>query len=254
MAPTAAPNAPDLAIDLNIISQGRRLIGYAIHERGVIRPVLAVAFYWSAGAFVTVALPLFVRDTLGGDESATTMLTAMFAIGAAVGAGIASVLSKGRSGLGYSAGGVVIATVSVFIVFALGASFAPMADAELRGGAEFFADWRAIVIAMFFFIAATAMAVFAVPMQAAVQRRAPSEKRSRILAANNMINAAGATIGSWLVLFVTRTSIDPVYVFLALGVTLAAIAAYMIKRRSAVPDGLYDEVLFARNEKNVASS
>ena len=87
------------------------------------------------------------------------------------------------------------------------------------------------------------MSIYAVPLQAAVQRRAPKDRRSRILAANNMLNAAGAMIGSWLVLFVTRTELQALDVFLAVGLAQGVLAVYMVRRKHAVEDGLYDETL-----------
>ena len=66
-----------------------------------------------------------------------------------------------------------------------------------------------------------------------------------------MMNGAGAIIGSWLVLSITRTSISAAYVFLAVGLMQLAIAIYMYIRRARVPSGLYDEVL--ENTADVAA-
>ena len=243
LAPKAAANAPDLKVDWNAFAQGKKLMGYAFTSRGVIRPVLGVAWYWTVGSLVTVAVPLFVRDALSSDETVVATLMGLFAVGAAVGAGIASLFSKGRSGLGFSALGGVVAGAMTIILFFLSAGYAPPASGELRNAGEFFSNWRAFAIAATFLGASISMSIYAVPLQAAVQRRAPKERRSRILAANNMLNAAGAMIGSWLVLFVTRTELQALDVFLAVGLAQGVLAVYMVRRKHAVEDGLYDETL-----------
>lgn len=243
LAPEAAPNAPDLKVDWNAFAQARRLLGYAANARGVMRPILGVAWYWSVGTLVTVATPLFVRDALYSDETVVATLMALFAVGAAVGAAIASTFAKGRSGLGFSAAGAVVAGVMTLAVYLISVNYAPPADGELRNAGAFFSSWHAYGVAACFLLSSISMSVFAVPLQAAVQRRAPAERRSRILAANNMINAAGAMIGSWLVLSVTRTDLGAADLFLAVCLAQGLLAAYMVRRKYAVEEGLYDEVL-----------
>lgn len=250
-APARPANAPDLKIDWNIFRQTVVLFGYAFKSRGVAHPVLGVAIYWLLGAFVSIAVPLFVRDTLGADETVVTVLMSLFAVGAAIGAAIASSLSKGRSGLDFAFGAVAIASIATLLVFTLSLGTAPLTSDTLRNVGTYFVDTRSFTIAAAFLVASTGMSVFAVPLMAAVQRRAPTDKRSRILAANNMMNGAGAIIGSWLVLSITRTSISAAYVFLAVGLMQLAIAIYMYIRRARVPSGLYDEVL--ENTADVAA-
>ncbi len=243
LAPEAPANAPDLKIDWNIVGQSRTLFGYVFKSRGVARPVLGVAWYWLVAAQVSVAVPFFVRDTLGGDETVVTVMMALFAIGAAVGATIASLLSKGRSGLGFSATGAFMAGVMTFVVYVLSWTYPPPADMPLINAVEFFTDWRAYILAGALLFASISTAVFVVPLQAATQRRAPTQIRARILAANNMLNAAGAIIGFLFVLLVPRTSIEAVDLFAAIGVAQIILAIYMFRRKRAVKDGLYDEVL-----------
>lgn len=244
-APEAPANAPDLNIDWNVARQATNLIRFAITARGVIRPVLGVAWYWSVGALVTVAAPLFVRDTLQSDPTVFAVLMALFTVGAAIGATIASVLSKGRSALGFAAAGAFISALMTVAVYLLASGYPAPSGGTLRSANDFFTTSRAFGIAFTFLSASIAMSVFAVPLQAAVQRRAPADRRSRILAANNMINAAGAWIGSWLVLFVTRTSLEAVDIFLLVGLAQIIVAAYMIRRKYNTKDGLYDEMLSA---------
>ena len=254
LAPKAAPNAPDLKVDWNAFAQAKRLLGYATSARGVMRPILGVAWYWSVGALVTVATPLFVRDALYSDETVVAALMALFAVGAAVGAAIASMFAKGRSGLGFSATGAVVAGIMTFAVYLISVNYAPPTDGDLRNAGAFFSSWQAYGVAACFLLSSISMSVFAVPLQAAVQRRAPAERRSRILAANNMINAAGAMIGSWLVLSVTRTDLGAVDLFLAVCLAQGLLAAYMVRRKYTVKEGLFDEVLKTGADEKTAEA
>jgi len=244
-APKSTANAPNLKIDWNGPVQALKLIEFVTSSRGILRPVLGVAWYWTVGALVTVAVPLFVRDTLRGDETVITVMMALFAVGAAIGATAASMLSKGRTGLGFSAVGAASASIMTFAVYLISSSYTPPTDGVLQNAAQFFHGWRSWFLAAAFLLASVSTSIFIVPLQAAVQRRAPPDIRARILAANNMVNAAGAIIGSLLVLFVTRTPLDAVELFLAVGVAQAALTAYMVRRKSNVAEGLFDEMLLA---------
>jgi predicted MFS family arabinose efflux permease len=130
-----------------------------------------------------------------------------------------------------------------FALYAIALGYSPPENGALQGAGAFLSGWRAYAIAATFIFASIAASAFVVPMQAAVQRRAPKEIRSRVLAANNMANAAGAIIGFWLVLFVTRTNLSASDMFLAVGVAQTALFVYMRHRRKTLPEGLHDETL-----------
>ena len=243
LAPEAAANSPNLKIDWNGFVQSAKLIKFVTSSRGVLHPVLGVAWYWSVGALVTVAVPLFVRDELHGKPVVVAVMMALFTVGAAAGAVAASLLSKDRTGLGFSGAGAAGASLMTFAVFLIASSYSPPPDGELQNIGEFFDSWRAWLLAIAFILAAVSTSIFVVPLQAAVQRRAPPDRRARILAANNMANALGAMIGSLLVLSATRTSLNYVDLFFAVGVAQAALTAYMFRRKNSVAEGLYDEML-----------
>ena len=243
MAPEAAANAPDLKIDWNGFAQAREIFSHALSARGVFRPVLGVGAYWSIGACVTVTVPLFARDSLAGDASVTTAFMGLFAIGAALGTTAASLLPRKRTGLGLSAYGISASGILIILIVLACRDYQFPTDGALQNAAAFFSSPLGLPLAILFILASFSMSIFVVPLQAAVQRRATPEKRSRILAANNMVNAAGAMIGSWLVLFVTTTSITPLDILLWIAGAEIAIGVYMWRRNRKLPAGLFDEML-----------
>ena len=243
MTPQAAPNDPDLKIDWNVFRQVGVLLKYPANSPGVMRPVLGSAWYWTVGAFVSVAVPIMARDTLYGDENVTTALMGLFALGAAIGAVTAASLAKGRSGLGFSTGGILLAGTLSIIIFFLAIGVKPPVGADTYTPATFFKGPREWIMAFSFLISSAAMAVYAVPLQAAVQRRAPPAIRARVLAANNFLNAVGAIFGFLLFLAITQTSLEAKLVFPIVGSAQLVVAAYMFNRRRTQPEGLYDESL-----------
>lgn len=240
-APPAAADAPGLKLDWNPLRQTGRIFSYAFGAAGVARPLLGVALFYYISTMVTVLAPLYARGPLGADEAVATAIMGLFAVGIGTGALAAASLAKGRSGLGFSAFGVSLAGACSLLVYALTLALPP---AEARRSFDLFIESpQGMALGAVLVVSAVAMGLYVVPLQAAMQRRAPAERRSRIMAAGNMANAVAAICGSLSVLLVTGGALAPHQAFLAVAVLQVVIAAYMLRRRWRVRDGLYDEML-----------
>lgn len=238
----AGANDPDIKIDFNWIAQIARMAGFVRSSRGVAPPLLGVAVFFLLSTAVTVITPLYARDSLNADAFVATVLNALFAIGAGVGAIFAAGLAKGRSGLGYSAASVGMAGALCLMI----AMTTPMAAApvgERLSAMELFSTAPGLFLVFLFIATSALMGVYIAPLQAAVQRRAPPTVRARIMAAGTFVNAAFAIPGSLATLAITNSDADPALAFYAIAFAMLAIAAVMLHRRRSLPAGLYDEVL-----------
>ncbi len=244
-APKARADAPDLHLDWNPITQAFRILNFAFSSPGVARPMLGAAFFYFISTLVTVLAPLYGRVTLGADEAVATAIMGVFAIGAGLGAMTSAALSKKRSGLGFSALGISLAGAAAFGVYFL-SGLVPPAEGETRGIAFLFGSLEGRLLTGAFCLSAAFMGLFVVPLQAAVQRRAPAQVRSRIMAASNMMNAAAAFIGSLFVIVIAQPPLGPREAFLFVAAIQILLAAYMLRRRASVPRDLYDEMLAER--------
>jgi len=242
-APPAAANAPDLRIDWNPFSQSALILRFAFVSPGVTLPLLGAAFFFFASTLVTVLTPLYVRLALGADEMTATAIMGVFAIGAGLGALASAALSKRRSGLGFSAFGISAASVCAIAVYALTGAVTASGEAP-QTIAALIADPAGVGLLAAFGASAVCMGLFVVPLQAAAQRRAPSDKRGRIMAASNMLNAAAAIAGSLSVLLVTRGVVGPASAFLLVAALQGAVALLMAWRKMKLDAGLYDTAHF----------
>ena len=241
-APFAAANSPSLKLSFNGPAQTVAMFRFVFQSRGVASPLIGVGVFFFLSTAVTVAVPLYGRDSLHADPLVWTALNGLFAIGAMIGAVAAASLSKGRSGLGYSAGAIIAAGLTSLAVVALTPFAAGTADTPLTLSALFSTAPGAALV--FFFIATSAFSgVYIAPLQAAMQRRAPAPVRARILAAGIFTNAAFAIPGSLSILGITSSNLDPVIAFVGVAIAMFAIGAIMIFRWRRLPAGLYDETL-----------
>ncbi|MEQ8178309.1 MAG: MFS transporter [Amphiplicatus sp.] len=244
--PEAPADAPNLRIDWNPVGQTGRILRFAFCEAGVWRPLAGVAFFYVVSTVTTILVPLYAIEELGADGAAATAIMGVFAIGAGFGAIAAALISKRRSGLGFSFLGVVGAGVMTASVYFLTERVAATgASATIS---ELVSHGPGVMLLAGFFFCSGFMGLYLVPLQAAAQRRAPAGKRARILAAGNILNAICAMVGSLCVLAITNTQLSPADGLLMLATMQFAVGVYMAKRFFALPRGFHDDMLLARGQ------
>ena len=178
-----------------------RLFVLARERKAVYLSIFGVSWFWLLGSVVLAQIPALVRSLSGGPR-VVTLIMVVFTVAIAVG----SLLCERLSGRRVEIGLVPLGAVGVS-VFALDAFFA-------IGAVEHSEEQRAVLaflaldgVPRFLFDLAM-IGVFAglyvVPLQANIQVRTPNDRRARVIAANNVLNAvfmvagAGSAIG-WFV-------------------------------------------------------
>ena len=225
--PRTAAADPDLCVTLNVWSETRHIVGFARENRDVFVSILGISWFWFYGTAITLQIPAYTLDVLNGDESITTTLLAAFAIGVGLGSLLCERLSNGR----IEPGLVPLGSIGLSI-FALDMYFAqPVPHTlEVATPAEFFARPGSIRL-----LADTALlgafgGIYSVPLFAMMQERADKSHMSRIVAANNIINALFMVAAAMLalVLFSAGVSIPQFFVVLA-GLNAVVAAGFYVR-------------------------
>ncbi|MGH8714804.1 MAG: MFS transporter, partial [Casimicrobiaceae bacterium] len=178
--------APGLSINWNPFTETWRNLRFAHGNRVVWLSMLGISWFWFYGATYLTQFANFTKDVLGGDEHVATLLLAIFSIGIGMGSLMCERLSGHKVEIGLVPFGSI--GLSVFAIDLYLASRGLAAPLGLAGIGPFFAvsaHWRIIadliLIGMFggFYI---------VPLYALIQERSEPAFRSRIIAANNILN------------------------------------------------------------------
>jgi 1-acyl-sn-glycerol-3-phosphate acyltransferase len=226
LIPVTPAVAPELAINWNPITETWKNLAFARGNRVVWLSMLGISWFWFYGATFLTQFPNFAKNVLGGDEHVVTLLLALFSIG--IGAG--SLLCERLSGHKVELGLVPFGSIGL-TVFAVDLWFASrgLSATGLSGIGAFLAQathWRVaadlVLIGLFggFYI---------VPLYALIQERSAATHRSRIIAANNILNAIFmvASAGLAIALLAARVSIPGL--FLATGILNAFVALYIYR-------------------------
>ena len=223
--PPAAATDPELEFNYNPFSETWHNLCSAHKNRTVFLSVLGISWFWFYGATVLAQLPNYTRLTLGGNESVVTVLLTLFSLGIGLGSLACERLSGHKVELGLVPFGSIGLTVfGIDLYFA-----APFAQesATLIGAAEFIQQpmhWRVmldiVLIGLFggFYI---------VPLYALVQSRSEVSHRSRIIAANNIINALFMVVSAILAILLLGAGLNIPQLILVTALMNAAVAVYI---------------------------
>ena len=214
--PKTARAAPDLEIDPNILSSTGRLLGDLWMDAKFWRCAVVTSIFWLVGAVLLSLLPPLVMHTLNGAEIVVTIFLAIFAVAIGAGSGLAAWLSAGRIILLPTAIGALLVGLCA-LELGLALLHLPVTDqtAELAPSA-FFARpiaWHAVIDLG---LLAVAGGLMIVPSFAAIQAWAAPERRARIVAAVNVLNAAFMVGGALVVALLQKAGVGIPALFLGI--------------------------------------
>ncbi|HEX2655071.1 MAG TPA: acyl-[ACP]--phospholipid O-acyltransferase [Xanthobacteraceae bacterium] len=222
LIPRTGEAAPDLVIDRNIARSTAALIKHLRGEPRLWWGGLVVSWFWLIGVVVLSLLPPLVKTILGGNEEVATVFLAIFSIAVALGSGLASWLASGRIILLPT----VIAAVllGIFAVDLGLAIYGAMPVAAPLGIRDVLGSVRGMHLAVDLAGIAIAGALFIVPSFAAVQAWAGADRRARVVAAVNVLNAAFMVAGSLLLAILQKLGVATSLLFLLIGLANFAVA------------------------------
>ena len=223
--PPAPAPAADLRLDWHPVRETLRIVGFARENRTVFLSILGISWFWFYGALFLAQFPGLTRHVLGGDEWVATLLLVVFSVGVALGCMLCERLSSRTVELGLvpfgSIGLSLFAADLFFATRGLAPAGAPVGALAFLQSLH---HWR--VLADLVLIGAFG-GFFIVPLQALVQQRSEPSRRSRIIAANNILNAAFMVLAAVLGIVLRDAGLTIPELVLVTAVVNAAVAVYI---------------------------
>jgi acyl-[acyl-carrier-protein]-phospholipid O-acyltransferase/long-chain-fatty-acid--[acyl-carrier-protein] ligase len=239
LIPPTGEAAPDLAIRWNIAASTWDLLKHLRDDRRIWWGAMVTSWFWLVGAVVVGLLVPLVKNVLGGAEEVGETCLAVFSVSIAIGSGLAAWLAAGRIILLPTLiGAVLIGLFSIDLGWST-TGVAPIPG--LTGYFSLFTTGRGLHVAIDLAGLAIAGGLFIVPTFAAVQAWAGADRRARVIAAVNVLNAAfmaGSTVA--VAALQWATGLGTPGVFIMLGVAGLGVA-FVIGRTmpaSALSDAL----------------
>src|SRR5215472_6509516 len=222
LIPKSGEGAPDLAINRNVLVSTKSLIKQLRADPRLWWGALVASWFWLVGALILSLLPPLVSFTIGGSEEVVTLFLTIFSIAVAIGSGLAAWLAAGRIVLLRT---LVAAVLLGLFSLDLGwtASAIVPAQTTLSLGA-FFASRYSLHIAIDLAGLAIAGGLFIVPVFTAIQVWAGADRRARVVAAVNVLNAAFMVAGAIILAVLQKFGSSTPVLFGLIGAANIAIA------------------------------
>lgn len=236
--PALPPVAPELAVQWNPFTPTLQIIRIAQKTRSVWLSLLGISWFWFFGAAFLTILPGYAQNTLGAHAHVVTLFLSVFCVGIALGSLFTEKVSGKNLELGLVPLGSIGMTIFTFDLFMVGA---PSAPERVLGVMDFLRTPHAPRILIDMFAIAIFGGFFTVPLYTLIQQRAEPSERSRVIAANNVLNALLMVAASILlaVLFGQNASVP--HIFLIVAGLNAAVAIYIY---SLMPEFLLRFIAF----------
>ncbi len=226
--PTCPATDPDLELELDPFRPTWKILQITRAKRPVWLSILGITWFWGFGASMLSLFPSYTKDVLGADETIATLFLAVFSVGIGVGSILCERMSKQRLELGLVPIGSFGMSLFTFALFFIGQPWSVEPD-RLVGLAGFLsrpAGW-AILLALLGI--AVSGGLYIVPLYTMIQQRSDDAERSRVIAGNNIVNAAFMVVANLvLVALIGWLSVPQIFALIATFNVLVALYVYSV--------------------------
>lgn len=220
--PSAPAAEPTLTVRYNPVTETWRIFSFLRENRVVFLSILGISWFWLLGTLYLSQLPLFTRD-LGGNEQVVTLLLVLFSVGIGTGSLLCERLSGHRVELGLvPLGSIGLTVFGIDLYFAgqhLGGEPAGLTTFLAQAG-----SWRVVFDVVLIGVFG---GFYIVPLYSLIQERSKANRRSRVIAGNNILNAAFMVAGSLFAIAMLSLDLTIGQLFLTLALMNAAVAVYI---------------------------
>ncbi len=225
--PATTPAFADLKIDWQVLRQSWHIMRLGLgQERAVSRAMIGNSWFWFLGATYLTQIPAFAKELLQGDEGVVTLILATFSIGIALGSMLCERLSAHPVEIGLVPLGSIGLTVFGVLLWWQAGGLPPVTESR---------DWLALLLepgAWWVLLAVLGLGAFGglyiVPLYALIQARTALQERSRVVAANNILNALFMVVSAvFAILVLTVVGLSIPQLFLAVSLLNVLVAGWI---------------------------
>lgn len=229
------PNSPaadaSLKINWNPFTETYRSMRFIWSQQTIWLGIIAISWFWFYGATLLAQFPNLAKNVLHGDESVFILLLSVFSLGIGIGSLLCEKLSKGGIELGLVVFGGIGLTVFGADLYFSSSNIHLAGSAFVQNYQSFlstFNQWRlladVLLIGLFggFYI---------VPLYVLIQTRSEKQYQSRVIAANNIMNALLMVVSAGFSLLLFSFDFSISQLFLATALLNAIVIVYLCFRQ-----------------------
>ena len=230
--PHAPPADPGLKINWNLFQETKNLINMARERHSVMLSILGISWFWLLGSTLLAQFPGLTERVLLGDTTVVTLILCVFTLSIAVGSLACEKLSGHQIELGLvPLGALGLALAGIHMYFSIDNVAQHAQGLEHRDWLEFLAAPGSARLMFDFAVIGASGGMFIVPLYAFIQSKTPADRRARIIAVNNIMNAIFMVTGAlFAIVMLTIGDVGIPNLLLVLIVMHIAVTAFIFKQ------------------------
>ncbi len=218
---------PTLKLNWNPLAETWNNLRFAHGNRTVWLSLLGISWFWFYGATILAQFPSYAKDVLHGDESVFILLLTVFSFGIGAGSLLCEKLSGHEVEIGLVPFGAIGLTLFGVDLYFFSSGIA--ASADIRDFTSVLGEirnWRGLAdIALLGLFGG----FYIVPLYALIQTRSEKSHQSRVIAANNILNALFMVVSALVSMLLFALGLTIPQLFLATALFNALVALYIYR-------------------------
>lgn len=223
--PKLPANDAPFKIRLNPIPETIATLKLAASNRLVFSCIICISWFWMYGATFLTQLPNFNVQYLNGSEEVITLLLTTVALGIGLGSVLCERLCQGRVEMGLVPLGAIGLTFFACDLGLIG-SIKPEAEVGISEFLQIPHSWHLLTD---LFLLGISSGIYTVPLYTLVQYKSPRQERSRMIAANNIMNSIFMVFASLSAIVYFQLGCTIKQVFLITGVLTGLFSLYLFQ-------------------------
>jgi acyl-[acyl-carrier-protein]-phospholipid O-acyltransferase/long-chain-fatty-acid--[acyl-carrier-protein] ligase len=225
--PFSGPSAPGIVVAKNPWPATIAVLRELRQDSRLWGGAHVVSWFWVVGSVALSLLPALVRDVVGGSEGVVTLCLTVFVAGIASGSLLAAQQSHGTPNLTLvPRGAVMIGAASLALALV---ALTATAAVPAIGPVALIGTVSGLALLVSLFALAVAGGLYIVPAFAAVQAWSPPDRRARVIAGVNVMNAAYMVVGGGLVAALQAAGLGVGTLFALLGLLTFGFMATILR-------------------------
>ncbi len=234
--PNSPAGDPTLKINWNPFTETWRNVKFIWKSQPIWLAIVGISWFWFFGATLLAQFPNLAKDVLGGDESVFILLLTVFSLGIGTGSLLCEKLSRGQVEIGLVPLGALGLSIFGVDLYASAASIHALAGAAPAMDYHAFlgqaAHWRLLAdIALIGLFGG----IYIVPLYALIQTRSEKSHQSRVIAANNILNALFMVVSAGFSILAFQQGLSIPQLFLATALLNVVVTIYLCIRQPEYP-------------------
>lgn len=231
--------SPEIKINTNTIQETISIVKYATSKKLVFLSILGISWFWFVGAVYLAQIPTLAKDVFYSNHHVANMFMATFSIGVAVGSILCNIIFGHEIKTKY-----VFLSLLLFSIFGIDLFFACRIGmvknpvGELGTIVDFLSklhNWRVIFD---LFVIASLAGLYIVPLFSVMQAFSSPNHRSRVIAANNVMNALFMLLSTIYISVMYSVGLSVPSIFLIVNILNLFVAGFiyqMIPENEIIP-------------------